>query len=83
MTEKKKPGRPAGTKRVDPETALEKRATFIIRKDLLNKVQLLAVSESYRQTVEVGHLVTVKQKDIVNNALDEYVTKHEEKHGKL
>ena len=83
MTEKRKRGRPKGSTTVDSETATEKKATVSIRKDLLNKVQLLAVAESYRQTVEKKVPVTIKFKEVVNDALDEYVTKYEKKHGEL
>lgn len=83
MSDKKKPGRPKGSTRVNPETALEKRATFIVRKDLLGKIELLVKAESYRLTLVNKQVTNVKLKDVVNDALDEYVTGYEEKHGEL
>lgn len=83
MTEKRKPGRPKGSTTVDPGTATERKVTVSIRKDLLNKVQLLALAESYRQSVEKKIPVTIKFKEVVNEAVGEYVTKYEKKHGEL
>lgn len=81
--ERKKAGRPFGTKKVDPATATEQKATFIVSKVLLNKIKLLVQAESYRQTVEEKEVVTVKLKDVVNEALGDYVEKYEKKHGEL
>ena len=83
MTEKRKPGRPFGTKTVDPATSTEQNATFVVRKDLLQKIKLLVQAESFRRTVETNQMVTIKLKDVVNEALDQYVTKYEKKHGQL
>ena len=83
MTKKRKVGRPRGSTTKDPATATEQNATFVVRKDLLGKIKLLAQADSYRQTVEDGQMVTVKLKDVVNQALDQYVNKYERKYGKL
>ena len=83
MTEKRKPGRPSGTKRVDPETAIEQRATFIVRKDLLSKIKKIAEAESLRVSIENNQEITVKFKIIVNKAFEEYISRYEEKYGEL
>jgi len=83
MEEKRKPGRPVGTKRHDPETAKEQRATFIVRKDILQKIKLLAQAESRRVSIQGDQEAAVKLKVVVNDALDQYVTKYEKKHGSL
>lgn len=83
MEEKRKPGRPVGTKRHNPDTATEQRATFIVRKDLLQKIKLIAQAESKRVSVKGDQEATVKLKVIVNNAFEEYINKYETKYGKL
>ena len=83
MTEKRKPGRPVGTKRVNPETAKDQNATFTIRKDLLEKIKLCTVVEQYRLTIEAKKVVPFRQKDILNRALEEFFDKYEKKYGKL
>ncbi|MDB5013759.1 MAG: hypothetical protein JWQ25_1961 [Daejeonella sp.] len=81
--EKKKAGRPFGTKKVDPATATEQKATFIVSKVLLNKIKLLVQAESYRRTVAKKEPVTVKLKDVVDEALGNYVAKYEQENGEL
>ena len=83
MEEKKKAGRPFGTKRVDPATATEQNATFVVKKVTLNKIKALAQAESYRQTVERKQVVTIKLKDVVNSAFDAYIDRYEKKYGEL
>lgn len=83
MEEKRKPGRPVGTKRFDPATATDQRATFIVRKDLLQKIKLIAQAESVRVSQASNQEATVKLKIIVNKAFEEYIERYEELYGEL
>ena len=83
MTEKRKVGRPSGTKVLGTDKATEQRATFIIRKDLLHKIKLIANAESLRIFNENNQVTTVKLKVVLNNAVEEYIRSYEEKYGEL
>ena len=82
ITEKRKAGRPKSDNTIGTESATEQRATFILRKDLLKKIKLLAEAEGRRISIE-GIEATVKLKIVVNNALDEYIRSYEVKYGEL
>lgn len=74
---RRKPGRPKTSTKVVVDTTEdgtregEKRATFIVRKDLLEKVKALA----YWERVAI--------KDVLEAALEKHINAHERKHGAI
>jgi len=75
VVEKKKPGRPRTSTKVPKDTTEEgtkegeKRATFIVREDLLEKVKAIAYWDR------------VKIKDVMDAAMDKHIQAYEKKHG--
>ena len=76
-TDQPKRGRPVTNFKVPEKTSEigtktnETRATFIVNKDLLLKVQ----SISYWDRISI--------KQVINNALSDYITKYEKKNGNI
>ena len=75
VVQKKKPGRPRTSTKVPKDTTEEgtkegeKRATFIVREDLLEKVKAIAYWDR------------VKIKDVMDAAMDKHIQAYEKKHG--
>ena len=75
VVEKRKPGRPRTSTKIVRDTTEEgtkegeKRATFIVREDLLEKVKAIAYWDR------------VKIKDVMDAAMDKHIQAYEKKHG--
>ena len=75
VVEKRGPGRPRTSTKIVRDTteegtkAGEKRATFIVREDLLEKVKAIAYWDR------------VKIKDVMDAAMDKHIQAYEKKHG--
>ena len=75
VVEKRGPGRPRTSTKIPKDTTEEgtkegeKRATFIVREDLLEKVKAIAYWDR------------VKIKDVMDAAMDKHIQAYEKKHG--
>ena len=75
VVEKRKAGRPRTSTKIPKDTTEEgtkegeKRATFIVREDLLEKVKAIAYWDR------------VKIKDVMDAAMDKHIQAYEKKHG--
>lgn len=77
----KKQGRPVGSGKEENKNKINK--TWQVDSEVVNKIKLIASKETYRRTVESGAPVRVPDQGIVEEALKEYITKYEKKHGSL
>ena len=85
----KKVGRPKTSTKVitqgnTPEDGTkegERRATYIVKKEAIEKIEAIAYWESYNQTIKNKQPTTVMIKDVVGEALQEYILKWEKKNG--
>jgi hypothetical protein len=69
-----------------PETGTklgERRATYIVKKEVIEKIHAIAQLESHRETVKNKEITVVMVKEVVGQALQEYIDKYEKKYGAI